>query len=217
MAARRRRHIEILGAVFALALAGCATPGADTRFRVGESSNGFVVIGVAEAGANTSPRYTMLWRRIDGGAFAPMGSGLPYAALRDFEVQTESGASARVRGVPGEFFMVELPPGVYALDSVFAEIRDAHVSYVANGVVQGPERPSFEVGAGEAVYLGIWETDLNEVVAVARPWRLEQGDLEALLRREDPVVGEIRLRATQLRRAACAPHRLSSASQRQVC
>jgi hypothetical protein len=189
----------------------------DERFRVGVSANAFVVIGVAEAGANTSPRYTMLWRRVEGGAFTPLGSGLPYTAQRSFEVQTESSGSVRVRGVPGEFFMIELPPGTYALDSVFAEVRENRVSYVANGVVQGPARPAFDVRAGEAVYLGIWETNLDEVVAVARLWRLDQGDLRAVLRRGRNVVGEVSVRQTQMRAVPCAPRRLSSNSQRQVC
>lgn len=201
----------------AFALTACATPGEDARFRVGASENAFVVIGVAEAGANTSPRYTMLWRRVEDGAFAPMGSGLPFTAQRGFQVETESGGSVRVRGIPGEFFLIELPPGTYALDSVFAEIREDRVSYVANGVVPGPARPAFDVRAGEAVYLGIWETDLNEVVAVTRLWRLDESDLRAVMRRQDAIVGDVSMRATQLRAVPCAPHRLSNATQRQVC
>jgi hypothetical protein len=100
---------------------------------------------------------------------------------------------------------------------VFALIRDGRVNYVANGLVHGPERPAFEVRAGEAIYIGIWETDLDDVVAVARPWRLEQADLDAVLRQSDAVIGPVRMAETHTVSAPCAPYRLNNVSQRQVC
>ncbi|HYD86109.1 MAG TPA: hypothetical protein VEA80_01410 [Vitreimonas sp.] len=194
-----------------LALAQCATP-EDERFRVGESPRALVIIGVAEAPTNTQPRYAMLWRRLeaDGG----------FAAFDDdtaFEARTHMRKSVRVRGVPGEFTMAEVEPGVYALDSVFALIRDRRVDYSANGVIEGPERPSFEVRAGEAVYLGIWELNLQDVTPVARLWRLEQADVDAAMRRSNAAVGPVTPRQAQTRVAPCAPHRLNTRSLREIC
>jgi hypothetical protein len=101
---------------------------------------------------------------------------------------------------------------------VFAVIRENNVDYVANGVIAGPERPSFEVRPGEAVYLGIWEVDIEDNIAVARPWRLDTADLRALMREADEeVAGEVRVRETVTRAVACAPHRLSNLTQRQIC
>lgn len=197
--------------VGALALAQCAT-GEDTRFRVGRSSNAFVIIGVAEAAAHRSPTYTMLWRRLDAaGAFTEYDGGTI------FEPQTHMRNSVRVRGVPGEFVMAELRPGVYALDSVYALVRDGAVNYSANGVIAGPERPSFEVRAGEAIYLGIWEVSLADANAVARPWRLDEADLRAALRSGRAVRGQVVTRETQTRAVACEPRRLGSNTLRQVC
>lgn len=194
-----------------LVLAQCATP-EDKRFRVGESPGAYVIMGIAEAASNTSPRYTVLWRRLDGS-----GQFMRYGERRIFEVRSQSGDTVRVRGIPGEFVLSEIEPGEYALDSVFAVIRDGRVNYVANGVVAGPERPAFTVRPGEAIYIGIWETDLEEVVAVTRPWRSEQRDLDAVLNASGAVIGPVRMIEPHTRSVPCAPYRLNNVSQRQVC
>jgi hypothetical protein len=195
-----------------LALAACATS-EDDRFRVGESEKSFVIIGVAEASESREARYTLLWRQLDAaGAFTD------YDGRTTFEAQTNEGDTVRVRGIPGEFEMLEVEPGVYALDSVFGIIRDDRVNYVAEGVITGPERPSFEVRPGEAVYLGIWQADIEDITAVARPWRLAESDLRAVLNRaDDEVRGQVRIRETRTRSVACAPRQLNSRSRRQVC
>jgi hypothetical protein len=195
-----------------LVLAQCASRREEERFRVGESEGAYIIIGVAEAASNTSPRYTVLWRRL-----SPDGQFLRYGDRRIFEVRTQSGESTQIPGIPGEFIMSEVEPGDYALDSVFALIRDGRVNYVANGVVRGPERPAFTVRPGEAVYLGIWQTNLEDVVAVTTPWRLEQSDLDAVIRQSNPVIGQVRMVETQTRAVPCAPYRLNNVSQRQVC
>lgn len=200
--------VLILGA---LALAQCATS-EDERFRVGASEKAFVIIGVAEASENREARYTLLWRRLDGaGEFAEHGGGT------SFEAETNQGDTLRVRGIPGEFELLEVEPGVYALDSVFAIIRADHVNYVADGVIQGPERPAFEVRPGEAVYLGIWQVDLEETRAVTRPWRIAESDLRAVLSHSDHVLGQVRIRATHTRSVPCAPHPMNPRTRRQVC
>lgn len=204
--------MRVMMAILAcLALAQCATPD-DKRFRVGESESAYVIMGVAEAPENTSPSYTVLWRRLDAN-----GNFMRYGARRIFEVRSESGDGVQVRGIPGEFILSEVEPGTYALDSVFALLRDGRVSYSANGVVLGPERPSFEVRPGEAIYLGVWEANLVDVVAVARPWRLEQSDLDAVLRETGAVSGPVRMVEPPMRAVPCAPYRLNTVSQRQVC
>lgn len=203
-----RFFFAIIGA---LALTQCATP-PDERFRVGESERAFVIIGVAETAANTSARYDVLWRRLDAeGAFEPVNGDAV------IEAQTNAGDTLRVPGLPGEFTLREVEPGRYALDSVFAVIRDQRVNYIANGVVNGPERPAFEVRAGEAVYLGIWQADLEDARAVVRPWRLSEDDLQIVLRAQEHLLGRVALRATQTVSAPCAPRRLNNLSQRQVC
>lgn len=194
-----------------LALAQCATP-EDRRFHVGQSPRALVLIGVAEAAHNTSPEYTMLWRRLE-----PDGRFAEYDDGEIIEVTTHSRNSVRVRGMPGEFFIAEVEPGTYALDSIFALIRDQRVNYSANGVIQGPERPAFDVAAGEAVYLGIWQADLDDVTAVVRPWRLERRDAEAVSREAGTIVGAVRMRQTQTRLAPCQPRQLNTRSQRQIC
>lgn len=204
--------MRVLIAILAcLAVAQCATP-EDKRFRVGQAEGAYVIMGVAEAAENTSPSYTVLWRRLDAN-----GNFMRYGARRIFEVRSESGDGVQVRGIPGEFILSEIEPGTYALDSTFALIRDGRVNYSANGVIQGPERPTFEVRPGEAIYLGIWEANLVDVVAVVQPWRLQQSDLDAVLRQADPVFGPVRMVETQTRSVACAPYRLNTNSQRQVC
>jgi hypothetical protein len=201
----------LLAMLAALTLTQCASS-EDERFRVGASPRSFVIIGVAEAAANTQPYYVMLWRRLDqGGAFTE------YEERNIFEPRTNARGSARVRGIPGEFIAAEIDPGVYALDSVFALLRDRRVNYVANGVVRGPERPAFEVRPGEAVYLGIWEMNLVDAAPVTRLWRMDQADARAAQRATRAVVGELRMRATHIRAAPCSPHQPSSLSQRQVC
>lgn len=204
--------MRIWAAILAcLLLAQCASRG-DSRFRVGEAQTAYVIIGVAEAGENTSPRYTVLWRRLDAN-----GAFMRYGARRIFEARSESGDGVQIRGIPGEFILSEVEPGTYALDSVFATIRDERVNYIANGLVHGPERPAFEVRPGEAVYLGIWQANLEDVVAVTRLWRLEQSDLDAVLRETDSVRGPVRMVETHTRSVPCAPYRLNTVSQRQVC
>lgn len=199
----------VLGALLA---AQCVSSAEDRRFRVGESPRAFVVIGVAESSANTSPRYTMLWRRLDSS-----GGFTRYDDDTVFEAHTQESGSVRVRGIPGEFAMGEIEPGVYALDSVFAVIPDERVNYSANGVIIGPERPTFEVRPGEAVYLGIWQMDLEDVTAVARPWRLDEADAHAVLLQADAVAGSARVRQTYTRAVPCTPRRLHPRSQRRVC
>lgn len=194
-----------------LALAQCAS-GQDKGFRVGQSPRSYVIIGVAESAANREPRYTMLWRRLDeAGAFTR------YDDDNIFQPRTHMRGGVRVRGLPGEFVMAQVEPGVYALDSVFALIPDGRVNYSANGVIIGPERPSFEVRPGEAIYLGIWEMDIEDVAAVTRPWRIEEADLRIVLRNADDVEGHVRVRPTTPRAVPCAPRRLNQNSQRQIC
>lgn len=195
----------------AFVLAACATS-QDNRFRVGESERAFVIIGVAKTQENREARYTMLWRQIDEtGNFAEL------SGRTSFEAQTNQGNTLRIRGTPGEFEMREIEPGVYALDSVFAVIRERGVDYVADGVIAGPARPAFEVRPGEAVYLGIWEADIDEARAIARLWRLTQEDLRAVLHNSDKVLGQVRLRSTHNRSVPCTPRQLTTVSRRQVC
>jgi hypothetical protein len=91
------------------------------------------------------------------------------------------------------------------------------VNYSANGVIAGPERPSFEVRAGEAVYLGIWEAQLEDTNAVVRPWRLDQADANAVMREADAAIGPVQSRQVSTRAVACTPTRLNPRSQRQIC
>jgi hypothetical protein len=140
-----------------------------------------------------------------------------YGARRIFEARSESGDGVQAPGIPGEFILSEVEPGTYALDSVFALVRDGRVNYSANGVIRGPDRPSFEVRPGEAVYLGVWEVNLVDVAAVTHQWRVEQSDLDAVLRETDPVLGEVRMARIETRAVQCTPYRLTTISQRQVC
>lgn len=194
-----------------LVVAQCATPG-DRRFRAGHSDDAYVIIGVAERDRNTLPRYKVLWRRLSGD-----GRFRPFLVNRYFEAATNEQDSIQVDGVPGEFTMTDIEPGTYALDSVYAVIPDGRIVYAANGVVQGPERPAFTVHAGEAVYLGIWEVNIEESAAVTRPWRLEEADLRAVLEAANRVRGDVQLRSTETVSVPCNPYRLSNVSQRQVC
>lgn len=194
-----------------LALAQCAT-GGERRFRVAESEDAFVIIGVAEASESREARYALLWRRLNGD-----GSFADFSGRNTFEARTNQGSTLRLRGIPGEFTMLRIEPGVYALDSVYGVIRADRVDYVSDGVIEGPERPSFEVRAGEAIYLGIWQAEIEDVRAAARPWRVSEADLRAVLHNSDEVVGEVRVRTTQARSVPCAPHPMNPRTRRQVC
>jgi hypothetical protein len=206
-----RRFFAILAT---LALAQCAGGAQqDSRFHVGANAQGLVIIGLAEAAANTSPVYTMLWRRLDPAT----GAFLPHGDATIFETHTNDDRSIRIRGIPGEFEMQRLTPGVYGLDSVYAVIAGRHVNYFAQGVVVGPDRPVFEVRAGEAIYLGIWQMNLTEASAVTQLWRLDARDAEAVARAANATVGEVVARETGSRAVPCSPHRLSTISQRQIC
>lgn len=197
----------------AVVLTSCVTPD-DDRFYVGQSARSFVIIGLAEGAENTSARYTMLWRLLDsGGRFTELDDD------RAFSPETNTRGSIRIRGIPGEFFVYELDPGAYALDGAYGIIRDNRVNYAADGLIEGPGRPAFDVRPGEAVYLGIWEAniDANNLRSVTRLYRLEESDLRAVLAREDLVVGQVLLRETTTREVPCAPRRISSITQRRVC
>lgn len=196
----------------AMTLATCAGSREDNRFRVGEAAKGYVILGLAESAENTSPSYIVAWRHV-----GPDGAFSEYDGDRVFEVRTNSRGSERVRGIPGEFFMGEVEPGVYALDGVFGIIRDGRVNYVAQGAIVGPERPSFEVRPGEAVYIGIWQMDIVDAGATTRLWRLDESDLNAVQRQADTVRGEVRLRETHERAVPCNPRRLNMMSTRRVC
>ncbi len=196
----------------AMALAQCAS-GQDRRFRVNQSSDALVIIGVAETASNRAPVYSMLWRRL-----GPTGAFTEYDDARALAVRTNSGDSIRVRGIPGEFEIVRLEPGTYALDSVFATLRENRLSYIAQGVVEGPERPAFDVRAGEAIYLGIWEMDIQGANAATQLWRLDASDLRAVSRAaRNRIVGEAQVRETHIRSAPCSPQRMNNLSQRQIC
>jgi hypothetical protein len=194
-----------------LALNGCASD-EDARFRVGESAAAFAIIGVAESASEREPAYTMLWRRL-----GPDGAFLPYGGRAIFEARTNASDSLRVEDLPGEFAMARIEPGVYGLDSVFAVLQENGVNYIAQGVVQGPERPSFEVRPGEAIYLGIWEMNVTGVAANTRLWRLNEDDMRMVVRDADPIIGRAQIRETQTRSAPCSPRQLGNMSQRQVC
>jgi len=200
----------------ALALTGCASlfgDDEDERFQVRQSERALVIIGVAEAADATAPRYQVLWRQVDPqtGAFADHGG------RRDLEAETNARSTVRVAGIPGEFTVAEIEPGQYALDSVFATEPDGRVMYVAQGLVDGPDRPGFEVAAGEAIYLGIWQTRLDGAHAVARLWRLDGADMRALMRVANPANGRIVVRETHTISVPCAPRRLNTVSSREIC
>ena len=203
--------MRVLFAILATFLLAQCASSEDERFRVGESPRALVVIGIAEAAGNTEADYSMLWRRI-----GPDGRFEGIDENNSIEANTNVGGTVRIRGIPGEFKIVEVDPGTYALDSVFAVIHD-RVNYIANGVVTGPERPGFEVRAGEAVYIGIWQLTMEETTAVGRLWRLDENDLRAVLNQSHPTVGGVRVREVGTRLVQCAPHRRNAVSQRQAC
>lgn len=195
-----------------LLVAQCASKPEDNRFRVGESARGYVIIGVAESADEREPAYAMLWRLLD-----PAGNFTSYDDSRAVEARTNANDTLRLDGVPGEFAMGEVQPGIYALDSVFAVLREERLAYYAQGVVVGPERPTFEVRPGEAVYLGIWEMRVEGANAATRLWRLSEADLGRVTQAARTTIGAVRVRETQIRSVPCAPHRLGNMSQRQVC
>jgi hypothetical protein len=202
----------ILVFLAAMSLAQCASRGGEDAFRAGQSDRAYVIIGVAEAADMRDPVFAMLWRRLDD-----EGRFTEYDDSRAIEARTNSGQSVRVRGIPGEFAMGEVRPGIYALDSVFAALREQSVSYFAQGVVIGPERPAFEVRAGEAIYLGIWQLSIDGASAKTQLWRLDEADMRAVLEQSDAAVGDVQLRATALRAVPCTPRQLNNMSQRQIC
>lgn len=194
-----------------LVLAQCATPGEERRFVVGAAEDAYVIIGIAKAPNIDTPRYDMLWRMLDArGVFAD------YDDERSLDVETNTN-SIRIPGIPGEFIAARIRPGVYALDGVYAIIRDQRVNYYADGLVIGPERPAFEARAGEAIYLGIWQVDLEDTRAVTRPWRVDAADLRAVMEEIDDLDGDVRIRQTTTRAVPCTPQRLGNVSQRQIC
>jgi hypothetical protein len=194
-----------------LVLAQCASS-EDDRFMVGASPRSLVIIGVAESAANTSASYDLLWRRLnEDGSFSELDDRNAILA------ETNERGTVRVRGIPGEFTLREVDPGVYAHDSVFAVIRGDRVNYIANGVLRGEERPAFEVRPGEAVYLGIWQTDIEDNRAVTRLWRSSDADLRAVMRRRDEIAGDVLLRETHTRNVPCTPRPMNSRTQRLVC
>lgn len=196
----------------ALLAAGCASS-EDRRFHAGEAADAFVIVGAAEAFEQRDPAYRMLWRRV-----GPDGRFMEYDGPNAFEVRTNDDHTVRVTGLPGEFTLERVEPGVYALDGVFATIRENQVTYFANGVVAGPDRPSFSVEPGEAVYVGIWQMDLEGLAEpVARPWRLDATDLRMVTRRSNAVIGPVHVRATETRAVPCEPHRINSLTQREIC
>lgn len=195
-----------------LALAQCAS-GDGGGFRVGASPEALVIIGVAETSDHRDPRYSLLWRRL-----RPDGSFTSYDDARAINARTHADDSTRIEGIPGEFEIFRVEPGAYALDSAYATLRENGVTYTAQGVVVGPDRPAFEVRAGEAVYLGIWEMDVDGARAVTRVWRLSADDLRAVreaTRRE--IVGAPRLLEAETRSVPCAPRRMGQMSQREIC
>ena len=204
---------RLLAIAATLALAQCAMQQEDHRFHVGEDPQAMVFIGVAEATGNTSPVYTMLWRRLDPAT----GAFLPHSGSTIFEARTDEGGSIRIPGTPGEFEYARVAPGTYALDSVYAIIAGDHVNYFAPGVIVGPERPTFEVRAGEAIYLGIWQMTLSDTNAVTQLWRLDARDANAAVGAANQTVGGVAVRETGSRAVQCSPHRLNTISQRQIC
>lgn len=210
------RHLLALAAI--LALVQCSTD-EDDRVQPEAVPDAYVIIGIAEAPDSVDPSYAMLWRR----AYADGFANLSMRSVIDqdpniFEPSTNDGGSVRVRGIPGEFTVARLQPGIYALDSVFAVIAENRVNYFANGVIEGPARPSFEVRPGEAIYLGIWEVRIDGNTPSATLWRLDEADARAVVRaaRED-TGGDVRLRRTDMRTVPCTPHRISGLTQRQIC
>ena len=178
-----------------------------------DGDRALVIIGVAETSDHRDPHYALLWRLVgEGGRFSD------YDDTRSFDARTHSDESVRVDGIPGEFEIFSVRPGVYALDGAFATLREQGVNYFAQGVIEHPQRPAFSVRRGEAVYLGIWQLDIDGANAVTRVWRFERADLDAL-RAAAPrsVPAETVMRETVPMAVACAPHRINQMTPRQIC
>jgi len=201
----------ILAAIFSLTL--CVSVRADAFIFDGDGrATATVIINIAEAMGDTSPRYSMLWRRLgDDGRF------VEYDDESIIEVDTNSRRSFMVRGVPGEFLTVRVRPGTYALDSVYGVVREDGVDYVASGVVEGPGRPTFEVRDGETVYLGIWQIALADGRAVATLWRQDADDVRAFMEHGGGRLRNVALRAPTPREVACQPHPINWRTNRQIC
>ncbi len=200
----------LLMVLAATLLAQCA---GNQRFVADNADRALVIVGVAEATGATESAYEMLWRRFDPAS----GSFVSLDGDDAFEAETNANDSLRIDGIPGEFFAIEVRPGAYALDSVFGRLRDGRVDYIAQGLVAGPSRPSFDVAAGETVYLGIWQLSLVNSAAVARLWRLDEEDLIAVRDAAGATETNVALRETHMRDVTCAPRRLSAYSARQIC
>lgn len=197
--------MRLLVVAFAvLALCQCAS--------ARESERAIVIVGLAEAPDNTEPTYTMLWRKVDEGS----GRFADHGGRRMVEFTTHSGGTLRVQGLPGEFEVARVEPGAYALDGVFATLREGAVTYTAQGSIIGPERPGFRARPGEVIYLGIWQAGLDGHLAVVRPWRLDEADLRAVASAAG-IDGVVRLRATEAVEVPCEPRRMHPALARQIC
>jgi hypothetical protein len=190
----------------------CGAP-ADAGIFGDDERTATVIVNVAKALGDTAPNYSMLWRRLDAdGQFA----GFDDKTIIEAETNTRN--SLLVRGIPGEFLVLRVRPGVYALDSVYGTVRERGVTYIASGVVEGPSRPSFQVREGEVIYLGIWQVSLTDGRAVAEPWRLSQSDLTAALAQaRNRRLRDVQLRETVAREVACRPHRINWRTSRQIC
>lgn len=171
-----------------------------------------VIIGIAKNASNRGPVYELLWRRLDA-----QGHFTDYDDSRAFQVQTNAGNTVRVRGIPGEFAVLRVQPGVYALDSSFAQLREDNLNYFAQGVIQAPMRPTFEISEGETIYLGIWEVDIDGANAVTRLWRLSEDDARAVAHGSSRPLGPIRVRETHPMAVTCRPHAINNLTQRQIC
>lgn len=203
----------LLAVLSTLVLAQCASRPSAPPPEAHPVATGYVVIGVAESASNTQPEYLMLWRKVDPAT----GQFTPLSGRTSFEAHTNDGGSLRLRGVPGEFEHFQVEPGVYALDSVFAILHDQRVNYFAQGVVTGPDRPSFDVQAGDELYLGIWELSLDEASAAARLWRLEPDDARAVIQAGNAARAALTVRRVDSLSVPCAPHRINDLTQRQIC
>jgi len=196
----------------ALVLAQCAGRDND-RFPIGRAETGFVVVGIAKAPDARDPQYSMLWRLV-----GPDGVFLEYDDARAFQPQTNSDSSLRIDDLPGEFALVEVPAGTYALDGVFAVVRERGVVYFAQGIVTTPGRPTFDVAPGEAVYLGIWETRLDYNDAVTSLWRQNEADMRLIERAANATKGgPLRMARIYNSDIACTPRRMVNFRQRQIC
>jgi hypothetical protein len=192
--------------VIAAMLALCQCASAPERARP------IVILGVAEAPDQMAPDYTMLWRKVDPktGAFESRGGA------RMIEFTTSSSGAIRVDGMPGEFEVRRVEPGLYALDGVYAQLREGAVTYTAQGSIRGPERPAFEARRGEVIYLGIWQVSLDNELAVVRPWRLSQDDIRAVARAAD-LEARVLLRETHVVSVPCTPRRMHPSLAREIC